>query len=190
MVTARGIYRFNRSYLGDRFRRNPVVAAPPREGLFTEPTTDAHPWRRERVLMPLSRPSETSGKPADEGRNPEARSLAVSHRHRVPGYLYVQPNINFAMLVHGSSPALRKGPPHASNLADLAVWDEPPSSARTCGHTVKLRSLWYLGVFWAPAQFSLRSASAAASRRRASSHRSAASRVRCSHPPASRLRDC
>jgi hypothetical protein len=101
--------------------------------------------------LPLSRPSETSGKPADEGRNPEARSLAVSHRHRVPGYRYVQPNINFAMLVHGSSPALRKGPPHASNLADLAVWDEPPSSARTCGHTVKLRSLWYLGVFWAPA---------------------------------------
>lgn len=86
--------------------------------------------------------------------------------------------------------ALRKGPPHASNLADLAVWDEPPSSARTCGHMVKLRSLWYLGVFWAPAQFSLRSASAAASRRRASSRRSAVSRVRCSHPPASPLRDC
>src|SRR4051794_26160690 len=70
-----------------------------------------------------------------------ALALAVSHRHRVPGFHYVQPNINFAMLVRGSSSALRKGARYASNnLADLAVWDEPPSSARTCGHTVSYAS--------------------------------------------------
>jgi hypothetical protein len=33
------------------------------------------------------------------------------------------------------SPALRIGPPRAGNPRSCAVWDEPPSPPRTCGHT-------------------------------------------------------
>ena len=36
-----------------RFRRNPVVAARSDKRPLIEPTADAQPWRRERVLMPL-----------------------------------------------------------------------------------------------------------------------------------------
>ena len=38
-----------------RKRRVSPVAPRPRDGPLTEPTADAQPWRRERVLMPLSR---------------------------------------------------------------------------------------------------------------------------------------
>jgi len=39
-----------------RFRRISPVAPRPREGPLTEPTADAQPWPRERILMPLKRP--------------------------------------------------------------------------------------------------------------------------------------
>ena len=52
--------------------------------------------------MPLLEPGDH---PSDQGRigidlaqvSDLALALAVSHRHRVPGFRYVQPNINFAM---------------------------------------------------------------------------------------------
>jgi len=36
----------------DRFRRILVIAGRSGEGLLTEPTTAAQPWRRERLFMP------------------------------------------------------------------------------------------------------------------------------------------
>jgi hypothetical protein len=47
----------NPVWANDSYRRLSPVAPRPSEGLLTEPTTDAQPWRRERVLMPLSRHS-------------------------------------------------------------------------------------------------------------------------------------
>ena len=42
-------------FVDGRFRRISPVAAGSGEGPLTEPTAAAQPWRRERVLMPLSR---------------------------------------------------------------------------------------------------------------------------------------
>src|SRR5580704_5929664 len=41
---------------GDSRQSSSVPPRRPREGPLTEPTADAQPWPRERVLMPLSRP--------------------------------------------------------------------------------------------------------------------------------------
>src|SRR6516162_1438314 len=51
----------------DPFRRYLAVAARSGVGPVTEPTADAQPWRRERVLMPLSRHCAII--PARPGRN-------------------------------------------------------------------------------------------------------------------------
>jgi hypothetical protein len=46
--------------MDDCSRRVSPVAPRPREGPLTEPTAVAQPWRRERVLLPLSRRSGSS----------------------------------------------------------------------------------------------------------------------------------
>ena len=51
MLAFLGKLLFWRSSLGHAS----AVAPRPRDGPLTEPTADAQPWRRERVLMPLSR---------------------------------------------------------------------------------------------------------------------------------------
>ena len=50
-----------------------------------------------------------------------ARSPILGNRHRIPGLRNVQPNENFAILFHGSSPALRIGSPHASNPRERSM---------------------------------------------------------------------
>ena len=64
--------------LNDRRRRISRVAPRPHEGLLTEPTAGAQPWRRERVLMPpLRTPVPDDGVCKFKLRPPEHQSMAA-----------------------------------------------------------------------------------------------------------------
>jgi hypothetical protein len=81
--------RLKRTFAVVRYRRVSPIAPPPREGPLTEPTRDAQPWRRERVLTAVPRRYrvfwERSLYRTDSGHSPWQRErLFVPHWHSRP----------------------------------------------------------------------------------------------------------
>ena len=87
-----------------------IQPIPGRSGLVAEVKSPVsileprhHPTYRRRIAIDLAEIPDL------------ARSSLACDRHCVPGLRNVQPDENFAILIHGSSPALRIGSPCASN---------------------------------------------------------------------------